>query len=202
MRYDAAVHDASRPPTPPDADGADGAAGRLEPQVARLAEAGALRGDLLEVGCGDGEVALALAEAGLAVTGVDPDPGAVARARGQAAARGLEVAFQVADPLDLGALRRRFDTALDHGLFHALPEGDRRRYAESLAEAVGAGGEVHLLCVSDEEPPGPGPRRIAEWDLRSAFRGLFVLTRLGRGRLSPPGLPGGAAAWVVTFTRL
>lgn len=177
--------------------------GAPQPEVVRLADEGAFRGAVLDVGCGTGENALLLAARGIAVAGVDGAPTAVARAREKAAARGLEVTFRVADALDLGALRQRFDTALDCGLFHVFDaEQDRQRYARSLGEAVGSGGQVHLLCFSDEEPPGPGPRRVSEWDLKSAFRGVFVLTRLRPGRLVGRNFPDGAKAWVATLTRL
>ena len=176
--------------------------GAPQPEVVRLAEEGAFRGAVLDAGCGTGENALLLAARGLSVTGVDGAPLAIARAREKAAARGLEVPFVVADALDLGALRQRFDTALDCGLFHVFDDEDRKRYARSIGDAVGSGGQLHLLCFSDEEPPGPGPRRVSEWDLKTAFRGICVLTRIRAGRLESRIHPGGARAWVATLTRL
>jgi hypothetical protein len=59
-----------------------------------------------------------------------------------------------------------------------------------------------VLCFSDEEPPGPGPHRIAESDLGDAFRGLFALTRIRPGRLDSTMHPGGAKAWVATLVRI
>jgi SAM-dependent methyltransferase len=176
--------------------------GGPQPEVVRLADEGAFRGAVLDAGCGTGENALLLASRGLQVTGVDGAPTAIARAREKAAARGLEVPFLVADALDLGALRQRFDTALDCGLFHVFDDDDRKRYARSLGEAIGSGGQAQLLCFSDEEPPGPGPRRVSEWDLKAAFRGIFVLTRIRAGRFESRLHAGGARAWVATLTRL
>src|SRR5690242_17981262 len=156
--------------------------GAPQPEVVRLADDGAFRGSVLDVGCGTGENALLLAERALAVMGVDAAPTAVARAREKAAARGLPARFEVADALDLGALRERFDTVLDCGLFHVLDDEERKRYAASLADAVASGGQAHVLCFSEEER-GPGPRRVSEWDLRATFRGLFVLSRIRPGLL-------------------
>ena len=176
--------------------------GAPQPEVVRLADEGAFRGAVLDAGCGTGENALLLASRGLSVTGLDGAPTAIARAREKATALGLEVPFLVGDGLDLSALRQRFDTVLDCGLFHVFDDEDRKRYARSLGEAVGSGGQVQLLCFSDEEPPGPGPRRVSEWDLKSAFRGIFVLTRIRPGRFESRIHPGGARAWVATLTRL
>ncbi|GEJ56338.1 class I SAM-dependent methyltransferase [Anaeromyxobacter diazotrophicus] len=176
--------------------------GAPQPEVVRLADEGAFRGTVLDAGCGTGENALLLASRGLAVMGVDGAPAAIARAQAKAAARGLAVPFAVADALDLAALRQRFDTVLDCGLFHVFDDDDRKRYARSLGDAVGSGGQVQLLCFSDEEPPGAGPRRVSEWDLKTAFRGIFVLTRIRPGRFESRLHAGGARAWVATLTRL
>lgn len=62
------------------------------------AEAAGLEpGRALDLGCGAGEVALALAVRGWAVTGVDLAERAVALARARAAARGLAATFVAAD---------------------------------------------------------------------------------------------------------
>ena len=74
--------------------------------------------------------------------------------------------------------------------------------APGVRPGSGSGGQVQLLCFSDEEPPGPGPRRVSEWDLKSAFRGIFVLIRIRPGRFESRIHPGGARAWVATLTRL
>lgn len=176
--------------------------GGPQPEVVRLAEDGDVVGDVLDVGCGTGENALYLAGLGRRVVGVDASPLAVDRARAKAAARGLPVPFLVADALDLATLRRRFETVLDCGLFHVFDRDDRRRYAHSLCEVLSSGAALQLLCFSDEEPPGLGPHRISEGDLREAFRSLFALTRIRPGRFESLLHPGGAKAWVATLVRI
>ncbi|HET9595773.1 MAG TPA: class I SAM-dependent methyltransferase [Anaeromyxobacteraceae bacterium] len=176
--------------------------GAPQPEVVRLADEGAFRGGVLDVGCGTGEHALLLAARGHAVTGVDMSPTAIERARTKARERGLEATFVVGDALELRALRQRFETALDSGLFHVLDDTERKRYGQSLGDAIGSGGQVHLLCFSDEEPPGPGPRRVSEWDLKEAFRGVFVLSAIRSARLRSRVHAGGARAWCATLTRL
>ncbi len=175
--------------------------GRPQPEVVALADAGEIVGDVLDVGCGTGEHALLLAARGHRVIGVDGSEAAVALAREKAQARGLAVPFLVADALDLARLRRRFETALDVGLFHVFDRERRRAYAQSLTEVLSPGSTLHLLCFSDEEPPGPGPHRIAEHDVRDAFRSIFTLTRIQPARFErreePP-----ARAWLATLVRI
>ncbi|HET9555228.1 MAG TPA: class I SAM-dependent methyltransferase, partial [Anaeromyxobacteraceae bacterium] len=145
--------------------------GRPQPAIVRAAEAGRVVGLVLDVGCGTGENALYLAARGHGVLGLDASPTAVERARAKAAERALPGAqFHVWDALQLGRLRQSFDTVIDSGLFHVFDRPTRRLYAQSLAEATPSGSDVLLLCWSDEEPPGPGPHRIREDEIRDAVR--------------------------------
>jgi SAM-dependent methyltransferase len=176
--------------------------GRPQPEVMRLAADGDVVGDVLDVGCGTGENALHLAALGHRVLGVDGSPTAVERARAKARARGLWVPFVVGDAFELGKLRRRFETALDCGLFHVFAPERRRLYAQSLCEVLAPGGTLHLLCFSDEQPPGPGPYRIAQHEIGDAFRGIFTLTRVRPGRFESTLPTGGARAWVATLVRI
>ncbi len=175
--------------------------GAPQPDIVRLAEEGEIVGDVLDVGCGTGENALHLAALGRRVMGIDAAPRAIARAREKAAARGLAVPFLVADALDLAKLRRRVGTGVACGLFHTFDREQRRAYAHSLCEVLSPGGTLHVLCFSDEEPPGPGPHRISQSDLGDAFRGLFALTRIRPGRFERKA-PEPARAWVATLVRI
>jgi cyclopropane fatty-acyl-phospholipid synthase-like methyltransferase len=149
--------------------------GRPQAEIVKLAEAGLVVGSVLDVGCGTGENALHLAARGHAVLGVDGSETAVAVARQKAAARGLAGAqFHLWDALQLRRLRKTFDTVIDSGLFHVFADEQRRPYAESLAEVTASGSDLFILCWSDQEPPGPGPRRVAEWEIRDAFRSIFA----------------------------
>lgn len=144
--------------------------GRPQREVLALAEAGAFRAPVLDVGCGTGENALALAEAGLEVLGIDSSPRAIGKAMDKARDRALPSAgFLVTDVFGVGGLGRRFASALDCGLFHVLDDHERPVYAASLHDALEPGGVLHLLCFSDGEPPGWGPRRVTEAELRATF---------------------------------
>jgi SAM-dependent methyltransferase len=144
--------------------------GAPQPEVVRLEESGEIVGSVLDAGCGTGENALFLTQAGHQVWGIDSAPTAIERARQKAAERGLAVTFRVADVLRLEELGRTFDTILDCGLFHVFADPERVRYVESLRTAAAPGSRYLLLCFSDREPPGWGPRRVTEAEIRDTFR--------------------------------
>jgi cyclopropane fatty-acyl-phospholipid synthase-like methyltransferase len=176
--------------------------GRPQPEIVALEEAGQIVGDVLDVGCGTGENALYLAGRGHRVLGIDAAPTAIERAREKAAARGVPAVFLVADALDLGKLRRRVETVIDCGMFHALEPSQRRTYAHSLTEVLSPGGTLLLLCFSDEEPPGPGPYRVPQYEIGEAFRSILVVTSIRPGRLETRRAGGDAKAWVANLTKI
>jgi SAM-dependent methyltransferase len=149
--------------------------GRPQAEIVALAEAGLITGSVLDIGCGTGENALYLAGRGHAGFGRDGAATGIERARQKAAERQLPVQFHLWDALELGRLRKSFETVIDVGLFHVFADGERRRYAQSLADVTAPGSDLFILCWSAEEPPGPGPRRIDEYEIREAFRSIFAV---------------------------
>src|SRR6266542_3914975 len=104
--------------------------GRPQPAFLELAETGALRGRVLDVGCGTGEHALMAARVELPATGIDAAPTAIAIAERKARERDLSARFLVRDALEIDSLGERFDTVLDCGLFHVLDDDDRLRFVK------------------------------------------------------------------------
>jgi 2-polyprenyl-3-methyl-5-hydroxy-6-metoxy-1,4-benzoquinol methylase len=94
--------------------------GRPQPAFVALAEQDAIRGSVLDAGCGTGEHTLYFASLGHESWGIDGSPLAIERARQKALERGLAVEFRVHDALTLEGLERTFDNVTDCGLFSHL----------------------------------------------------------------------------------
>ena len=125
-----------------------------------LAEAGKLKGQTLDVGCGTGEHVLLAAEHGAEAMGVDISDRAIERAREKAEARGLGVTLQVGDVLHLEELGRQFDAVTDSGVFHVFADDERTVFVKSLRSALRPGGVYYMMCFSDRQPGDWGPRRV------------------------------------------
>src|SRR5271157_3863511 len=101
-----------------------------------------------------------------------------------------------------------FDTVIDCGLFHTFADEERPLYVSGLATVVRPGGTVHILCFSDQEPPGQGPRWVTQQEIRDAFRDGWQVVEIREARLQPTDhpeaktfSPGGPKAWLATITR-
>jgi cyclopropane fatty-acyl-phospholipid synthase-like methyltransferase len=175
--------------------------GRPQSAFLHLVETGAVRGRVLDVGCGTGEHALMAAGLGLPATGIDAAPTAIAIAEGKASDRQLTARFLVADALELGALGEQYDTVLDCGLFHIFDDDDRPRYVDSLRAAVPAGGRYFMLCFSDRQPGEWGPRRVTEAEIRASFADGWTVDAIEAATIDITIDPDGARAWLVALTR-
>lgn len=173
--------------------------GRPQPALLAVAEQGGLHGRVLDVGCGTGEHTLMAASFGHEATGIDLSPVAVGMADGKVRERGVGSArFMTGDCLDLGALGEQWDTITDSSVFHIFSDEDRPRFVASLRSALVSGGRVVMLCFSDEEPPGWGPRRISKDEIREAFADGWRVETIEPAtiELSGEGHPPEARGWL------
>jgi SAM-dependent methyltransferase len=190
-RWDASYRD-GRPPWEID---------RPQPAVERLLDEGAFHGSVMDVGCGTGENTMLLASRGLQALGLDWAASAVELARAKAAEQSLEVEFEVGDALGLHALGRSFDTILDSALFHTFSDEARRQYVPSLGSATRPGSMLFLLCFSELEPWGGGPRRVTQAEIRDAYADGWVVRSIVPERYEMRLSPGYALAWLATIER-
>src|SRR6266498_4889275 len=174
--------------------------GRPQPAFLELAQAGALQGHVLDVGCGTGEHALMAAALGLEATGVDAAPAAIAIAESKARDRGLTARFLVWDALQLAAINEQFDTVLDCGLFHVFDDDDRSRYVDALRAAIRPGGRYFMLCFSDRQPGTLGPRRVTQDEIRASFGDGWRVDSIEPATIEITAGPG-ILAWLARITR-
>lgn len=130
-------------------------------------------GPVLDVGCGSGDLAIALARRGLPVLGVDFVEAAISRARAKARALppgvGRLLGFEVGDALRPSALRREFGAVVDSGFLHLFDPGERDRFAAELAATLRPGGRYYLLAFAVTFPVPNSPAEVTEAELRARF---------------------------------
>jgi cyclopropane fatty-acyl-phospholipid synthase-like methyltransferase len=103
--------------------------------------------------------------------------------------------------LELSTLGRTFDTATDSGLFHTLSDADRPVFVENLASVLKPGGKYFMLCFSDLEPPGYGPRRITKEEIRESFRDGWTINYIRAAAFESRTRPEGPRAWLSSISK-
>jgi ubiquinone/menaquinone biosynthesis C-methylase UbiE len=128
---------------------------------------------VLDVGCGSGDLAIALAQRGLQVLGVDFVEAAIAQAREKVAALPPEVAnlleFQVADALQPSLLQRSFGAVVDSGFLHLFEPEQRDHFVDDLASTLLPGGRYYLLAFAVDFGIPNVPHQVTEEELRARF---------------------------------
>ena len=100
-------------------------------------------GRALDLACGEGRNAVWLARLGWQVTGVDFSEVAIAKAREQSRAAGVDVEWVVADLLDYDPAERAFELVI--AFYLQVPASDRARILSAAAESVADGGTFLLV---------------------------------------------------------
>lgn len=98
-----------------------------------------LRGDVLDYGCGLGNLAIEAARRGCAVRALDASPAAIEHVQRTSAREGLPLQAELADLRD-HAIEGAFDVAVCIGLLMFLDCGSARRQLERLQGCVRPGG--------------------------------------------------------------
>jgi len=132
---------------------------------------------------------------------VDFAPRAIAKARAKAAERGSPAEFAVVDALSLQSLGRKFDVAIDSGLFHAFSNRERGEYVRALAEVLRPEGRYYMLCFSEREPDWGGPRRIRREEIVESFSRGWVVESIRPSRFESSDDGSGAQAWFCQISK-
>jgi SAM-dependent methyltransferase len=180
-----------------DSGGPPWAIGGPQPALAKVLDDGVRGPKVLDVGCGTGDLAIALARRGYEVTAVDISRVAIDMARAKAAGEGLTVHFEVQDATHLSLPSAPFDSVFDSGLLHSLNRRGGGRTDEYLALLPGLaapGATVFVLAVSLEGSQGWG---VTEESLRADFaepewvatevEGIDVAAETAGRKMSLPG---------------
>jgi ubiquinone/menaquinone biosynthesis C-methylase UbiE len=175
--------------------------GRPQSWVVELFDQEAFEGEVLDVGCGTGENALYLSSKGLSVTGVDFSRTAIELAQEKAEQRRLKALFRVGNALKLSLLKRSFDTVIDSAVFHVFTDKERLLYAESLASILRPKGVAYVVCFSEKEPEGWGPRRVTQAEIRRTFQKQFDIALIQRATYETNLRPEPVQAWLSCLQR-
>jgi len=143
--------------------------GGPQPALAQVLDDGVKGPKVLDIGCGPGDLAIALARRGYDVTAVDVSHVAIDMARAKARDEGLTVHFEVQDATSLSLPSAPFDSVFDSGLLHSLHRrggGEVDEYLAQLPGLAAPGATVFVLAVSPTAGQGWG---VTEEYLRAAF---------------------------------
>ena len=146
---------------------------------------------VLEIGCGTGNLALTAKRACPAaeVTGLDPDPAALAKGRRKAARARLTLRFDQGFAQALPYPDASFDRVLSSLMLHHLDDADRPAALREVRRVLEPGGSLHVLdlagtshgpCRLRHHADGRIPELMVQAGFSEAGESGTTKTRAGR----------------------
>ena len=178
--------------------------GHPQPVFEALIKDGEIKpGRALDIGCGRGDNAIMLAMNGCEVTGIDLVEAAISDATAKVIERHVKVNFVVGNVLSMDKLfmEAEFDIVIDSGLFHTMTDEERQVFARQIHRVLKAGGKYFLLCFSDKEPEGYGPRRISKAEIERTFTPLFNIIYINDSAFYSSIGPHSSKAYLISVDR-
>ncbi|WP_261345346.1 class I SAM-dependent methyltransferase [Thalassoroseus pseudoceratinae] len=158
-------------------------------------------GSALELGCGTGTNAVALAERGFHVTAVDLSPTALEFAQKKADANGVSVNWQCGDITDLSFVETPFDFLFDRGCYHCVRKIDLPGFQETVLSACRQGTQLLMITGNSNAPGSGGPPRLSADEIRTDWSEWFDIGFLREIHLEDAGGVEGPLAWSCLMTR-
>ncbi|MBI5216781.1 MAG: class I SAM-dependent methyltransferase [Ignavibacteriae bacterium] len=156
--------------------------------------------NILDVGCGTGDLAIYLTSLGYTVVGVDCAPTAIKKAQAKAIEYNVNIKFEVMNALELQSFNQQFETIIDCGLFHVFEEKLREKYRSSLESVLKPGGTYYMLVFSELETREGGPLRITQEEIRRAFQAGWNVNWIRAARFETHLHEDGSRAWLASLT--
>jgi len=165
---------------------------------------------VLDVGCGTGTLAMeafarvgATPEGGTAgrVSGIDPGPQQIARARSKAARRSFPIDFQVGVIEQLSFPDQSFDVVLSTAMMHHLPDDLKRRGLSEIARVLKPQGRLVIVDFKSTEkhhdrPAQLGAGEVGVQDLPALVKEAGF-SQIETGEIQFPRFPGISGAGFV-----
>jgi len=170
-------------------------------ELVRVLDAGLLPGKtVLEIGCGTGTNAIALARRGYRVTAVDFVDMAVRRAREKAQQAGVEIDFRVGDATRID-LRGPYDVVFDRGVYHGIRARNLPAFLRMLKRVTRKGSRWLCLAGNAKEPMDDGPPVVSEQEFRSELEPLFNILEVREFRFTLDRKDFRPLAWSILMER-
>lgn len=183
--------------------------GQARSELVDLVESGdLLPGRAIDLGCGEGDNAIFLAQHGFQVTAVDFSPAAIAKAKAKARDAGADVDFLIDDLTQLANVSGEFDLLVDYGTFDDLSTKDRAAYVDQVRSLAKPAAKFLMWCFEWELK---GWERLATailpfgnialrpGDVERWFANMFDITRIA-GESDLAKWPRGWAAYLLART--
>jgi SAM-dependent methyltransferase len=146
--------------------------GQARAELVQLVETGDLQpGRAIDLGCGEGDNAIFLAQHGFQVTAVDFSAAAIDKAKAKARRAGIDVEFLIDDLTQLANVSGQFDLLVDYGTFDDLSTRDRAAYVDQVLSLAKPGAKFLLWCF--------------EWELKGWERLAMAVLPFGNIALRP-----------------